>query len=68
MGFAASPIVANIYLYFALDQPVCAHNDSISFYKRFLDDIFCIHSPEVKLDIMCANTVDNKLSFTVSSA
>lgn len=41
MGFASSPILANIYLFYCLDTPLC-QLAAVVFYKRFLDDIFAI--------------------------
>lgn len=41
MGFASSPIVANIFLAYTLD-PVMAAWLCTSFYRWFLDDIFLV--------------------------
>ena len=43
------------------------NNYKIFFYKRFLDDIFCVSHPSVDVKLDCSLAISNHLKFSVAS-
>ena len=58
MGFSASPVISKLYLFYALDRKLL-DIAGVYFYKRFLDDIFCISQFSLETTALCSEAIEN---------